>query len=140
MASRGGAALVAVLLALALTSALVVGGSYVARQSATASGIARRGAELEARAEEALVRAVMGWDTAARLAQPVGVTDELVRLDAPGVSVRLSATRVEAGTWWLVAEASGTAKPLLRRHLGLLVHADSSGATPLSRRAWLDLP
>ena len=135
-----GAALLSVLLALTLTSALVVGGSYVARQSATASGIHRRGAELDAWAEEALARAVAGWDSTSRHGQPIGHTEQLGLTLRSGIQVRSTATRVGARTWWLVAEVTSLAKPLLHRHLGLIVLADSAGARPVAQRAWLDLP
>jgi hypothetical protein len=135
-----GAALLAVLLALSLTSALVVGGAYVTRQFATASGLANRGALLEPLVEEAIVRAVVGWDTASRNAQPPGVIVELARVTASGIEVTTSVVRLRDDLWWIVADATSTAKPLLRRRLGLLTQASGDGVRPLSQRAWADLP
>ncbi len=132
----GGAALLAVLLALALTAALVVGGAYVTRQLAAASAIGQRGAELEPRAEEAVARAVVAWDSVARQGQPPGTT-VVVDVSMEGrVQVTVRITRASARSFWVVADAVESAKPLLRRRLGLLVLAGPGGPAPVTGRAW----
>lgn len=135
-----GAALLAVLLALSFTSALVVGGAYVTRQVATASGLRNRGTALEPLVEEAIVRAAVTWDSASRNAQAIGVMAELAHTADARIEVTTSGLRLNAGMWWIVSEARSTAKPLLYRRLGLLVLTSAGGVRPLRSRAWSELP
>lgn len=135
-----GTALLAVLLALGLTAALVVGGSYVTRRLASASALDQRGAELEPWVEEAVARAVVAWDSVARRAQPLGTAADAGASLEGRIQVTVHITRVSVRGYWVVAEASDVAKPLLRRRLGLLVLAAPNGPAPAPERAWAELP
>lgn len=138
-ASRG-AALVAVLLAMSITSALVVGGAYVARQLASATTVQSRGAALEPFAEAAVVSALVSWDSAARAAQVVGETEQLPLTVGGRIQTVTTVTRVGALSWWLVADARDMAKPLLQRRLGVVVTIRDGRFRPIESRAWIELP
>lgn len=134
------AALPVVLFALALTSALSVGGLYVARRMAAAARTGQRGADLALLAEGVLVRALANWDSAARASQPTGSTTSIaVGADA---FVRWSGwiTRTSELDYWLVAEAVTVAKPLLRRRLGVVVRTIDGSPRLSNPRAWSELP
>lgn len=135
-----GAALPMVLLSLGIVGALAVGGAYVTRQFAGDSRIAQRAVELEPHAERVLVDAVASWDTTARGYHATGVTVEVPQPDLPGVSTRLWITRASSTVYWLVAEATGLGKPLLRRRLGMIVALRGGVVAPVATRAWSELP
>jgi hypothetical protein len=134
------AALPVVLFALALTSALSVGGLYVTRRIATSARTSQRGADLMLLAEGVLVRAIASWDSTARALQPTGSTTTIaVGADA---YVRWSGwiTRTSELDYWLVAEAVTVAKPVLRRRLGIVVRTVDGRPRPATPRAWSELP
>lgn len=135
-----GAALPVVLFALAISSALAVGGAYAARQLAASARASQRGLELEPTAERAIVDAVAAWDSAARADQPVGVS---VALSASSTSLLLTrawVTRTTTRTYWLVAESRTAGNPMLRRRLGLLVRIAEGHPVPVPLRSWSELP
>jgi hypothetical protein len=134
------AALPVVLFALALTSALSLGGVYVARRMATSARTSQRGADLMLLAEGVLVRAVAHWDSAARAVQPRGSSTSIgAGADA---FVRWSGwvTRTSELDYWLVAEAATVAKPVLRKRLGVVVRTVDGRPQISSPRAWSELP
>lgn len=141
MRGSRGAALPVVLLALAMSSALAVGGVYVARQLASAASLGQRASTLGPTAEALLVTAYASWDSVGRADQPVGSTTDLPPLsDAAGVRAIGWVTRTGLDQYWLVAEASLTHKPLLRTRLGLVVSTAHGRPRPIPRRAWAELP
>lgn len=135
-----GFALPVVLFAISLGSALAVGGVYVTRQLASGAKTANRGLALESGAEKALVLAVADWDSAARASQIPGSAVHLSTAHAVGVKVDAWVSRTTPMQYWLVAEALNSAKPMLRRRLGVLISVDSGGPRVVSGRAWSDLP
>jgi Kef-type K+ transport system membrane component KefB len=137
---RRGAALPIVLFTLALASALSVGGLYVARKLATATRTSQRGADLELVAEGVLVMAVANWDSAQRTTQPIGSTAQLATASEALSRATGWITRTAELDYWVVAEAQYTAKPLLRRRLGLVLRSEKGYPKPSSPRAWAELP
>ena len=136
---RSGAALPAVLFGIAMTSALAVGGAYVARQQAANARLWMRAAQVQPAAEEALVLAVAGWDSVARLGQPIGVAEPVTTVP-PTVGVRLWITRATTELYWVTAEAAMGPAPEVRRRVGVLVTVRSGSPAPVPNRAWTDLP
>jgi len=137
---KRGAALPTMLLVIAMTSALAVGGAYAARQLASNARNAERGADLEPIAESALVRAVAAWDSVVRGSQPIGQTAELPTTSPTGVRVEVWITRLDNDLYWLVAVACGPVRPRLARRLGLAVRITNGAPTPVSQRSWSELP
>lgn len=137
---KRGVALPLALFALALASAVSVGGLYVARQLAKSTHTSQRGAELEPVAESVLVSAVAGWDSAARVSQRIGSTVLLSINTSPRVRVSGWVTRTSELSYWVVSEAEAIDKPLLRRRLGLVVRIDDTRPGLISLRAWAQLP
>jgi hypothetical protein len=137
---RRAAALPVVLFSMAMVSALAVGGTYVTRQFAASVRTAQRHTELEPAAEQALAQAIVTWDSATRAAQLVGTVAVLPTTDAAGVRTESWVTRTSATTYWLVAEASGDARPVLRRRIGVVVRVAGGVAGLVSHRAWSELP
>lgn len=125
---------------MSITSALVVGGAYVARQLASATAVRSRGSALEPFAESAVVRALVSWDSAARAAQAVGGSEQLPQTTDGRIRTVTTVTRVGPLSWWVIADVQDAAKPLLRRRLGLLVTVREGRALPIESRAWIELP
>lgn len=138
--NRGGAALAAVLFAMALTSALMVGGIYASRSMVTSARFSRTSSSIESPAERALLTIVAQWDTAARaeqlLASEVAASLEVI----DGVAVATWITRLGAGTWWLVAESAGETEPRFTRRIGLLVRDSAGVVNAVPGPAWVQLP
>ena len=137
---KRGAALPLALFALAIASAVSVGGLYVARQIATSTHATQRGAELEPVAEAVLVAAVAHWDSAARTSQGIGATAPLSDLVTELAQGSGWVTRISELDYWLVGEAVTLTKPLLRRRLGLVVRVERNRPELISPRAWALLP
>ena len=137
---KRGVALPAALLALTLTSALAVGGAYVARQHAAMARTSLRGIGLLPAAEAALVTAIALWDSASMEAQPLGsVVSLLVTEDSVG-RVEVWATRTARLQFWLVAQASGGVRPALRQRLGVVVTTSTGVPRVAKDRGWAALP
>jgi len=137
---KRGAALPMMLLVISMTSALAVGGAFVARQMAANARALERGGALEPLAEAALVGAVVRWDSLGRAAQTVGSTvalpsavDELARAD-------VWVTRLTPVVYWVVAEARGISRPRLSRRLGVVVRVVDGSPRVVSERGWSELP
>jgi len=150
MRPRRGAALPAVILVLALTSALVVSGAFVSRRVAAAARTGLRESALEPECERLLVEAVAGWDSAGRSSQPLGSVEALASTPLPGPGASSSsvprmethvwATRLTADVFWLVASARTTAAPVLQRRLGVVVRVKTGVPEVAAPRGWGTLP
>ena len=133
---KRGVALPATLFALAITSAMAVGGVYVARRHKAATLDAAATAMLRPRAENAAIEALVSWDSVGRAQQLVGVT---VTLDSSaGRSVWV--TRTAEGQYLIVAEARTRAAPIFYHRVGLSVVLSGSRARLPFPRAWSLLP
>lgn len=131
-----GAALPATLLALSMTSALAVGGVYVARRHAATSAEMSAGITLAPASERAAVSALIQWDSLARAEQPVGVTMSLS--SAPELDVWV--TRTSELEFLVVAETRSRSRPVLYHRIGLtVVIRDGRPKLPFPR-AWSQLP
>ena len=137
---RRGTALVAMLFVLTLVSALAVSGVYAARRLAAMQRDGESGQRLESDAESALVDAVVGWDTAARAAQPVGSVVSTSSADSSRADAALWITRLSPTVYWLVAETNDASRIPLRRRVGLLIHVVAGVPEAVSERAWSELP
>jgi hypothetical protein len=139
MTSRG-AALPVVLFAMALTSALVVGGMHAARTLGTRARLVRTASALQSPTERVLVDLVAAWDTAGRAAMPIGAVavDPPVRVD--GLEVVVWTTRMNERTWWLVAEASAMTPGRVQSRMALLARAADGQISPVPGPAWTRLP
>lgn len=131
-----GTALPATLFAMAITSALAVGGLYVSRRHAATMSESNAALELRGRAERAAIEVVIHWDSAARAVQPVGVTEEL---SAPaGTSSWI--TRTGELEYLLVAESRTARRPALYHRIGLSVVMWGGRPRLPFPRAWTQLP
>lgn len=138
--SRRGAALAAVLFAIALTSALVVGGVYASRSMMTSARFSRAGSSIEGPAVRALLTLVAGWNSAARTEQLPGSEVTMSQEVISGIRVATWITRLSPGTWWLVAESAGGNGPGFTRRIGLLVHDSAGVVNAVHGPAWVQLP
>jgi hypothetical protein len=128
---RRGAALAAVLLTVALTSALAVGSAYVSRQFIAGTRVTNGGQLLEPRLESALANALAMWDSTARAAQPIGTTVALADHWL---------TKLGEDLYFVVCEASRDERPVLRRRSGLLATTYNGRPEPVPGRSFFDLP
>jgi hypothetical protein len=134
---RRGAALAAVLLALALANALVVGAVFVARRQAASARVDAAAAPLQPLAERALVTVIAGWDSVARSQQPVGST---VVLGDFGSSVTVWITRTSPQLYWLVGESRLGSSTGMSRRVGAVVISVGGSPRPAFPRGWAELP
>jgi hypothetical protein len=135
-----GAAIPVVLFALAMASALAVGGAYVTRQLAASTKAVQRGAESEPMSERALVEAVVSWDSVARAHQSIGTVAMLPASRTNGVRTDAWITRISESGYWLVAESTADVRPVLRRRIGLLIRVSAGVPALVPERAWSELP
>jgi hypothetical protein len=140
MRGRRGVALPAVLFAIALTSALVVGGVYTARTSHTRARLAKSASELQSPIERVLVDLVAAWDTAGRAAMPTAVVAVEPTTSPDGVAVAVQVTRLNEYTYWIFAEATSPTPRGIRSRIGLLVRSAEGRIRPVSGPAWIRLP
>ena len=138
--TRRGAALAAVLFAIALTSALVIAGAYAGRSMVRSARFSRSGSSIEAAAVRALASIVAQWDSTARSdqlpASEVAMSPEVI----DGITVARWITRLNAETWWLVAESTSNTEPGFTRRIGLLVHEFAGVVNAVPGPAWAQLP
>ena len=137
---KRGAALPTMLLVISMTSALAVGGVFVARQMAGNTRILEYAAGLEPLAGSALGRAIVGWDSLARSAQPIGTTAGSAATAAENAQTDVWITRLSDRAYWLVAETRGTSRPRLRRRLGVVVRVTGGVPGVVPQRGWSELP
>jgi hypothetical protein len=137
---KGGTALPAVLLALALSSALAVSGAYVTRQLSTTGRAAIRGAELQSSVEAALAENIAGWDSVVWTSQPIGTSTFTHTITIAGVRTQVWRTRTQHSLFWVVGESENDLPPRLRRRVGVLVQVWSGAPIRVSSRAWTELP
>ena len=135
-----GAALPSVLLLMAIGSALVVGGAYVSRRMADSSATSKRGLALEPAAEAAIISVLADWDSASRAAQPVGATSGILPVTITDAQTNVWLTRLSVRTWWVVAEAEASGKPMLVRRLAALVDWLPGTSPRVPVRGWAELP
>lgn len=140
MRRRRAAALPAVLFAMALCSALVVGGIHAARTAHARARLATSATDLQAPVERALVELVAAWDTAGRAAMPTGTAVVESPMSPEGASVAVRVTRLNEHTYWMVAEAVSPAHRGIRSRIGLLVRAAEGRIGPVPGAAWTRLP
>ena len=134
---RRGVALAAVLLALALVNALVVGAVYVSRRQAAAARADGLAAPLQPLAERALVAAVAAWDTLARAEQAIATT-ALQEDSASGVTIWI--TRTSAEVYWLAGESRLSSPPGFSRRIGVVVRLEGGSPRVVFPRGWAELP
>jgi hypothetical protein len=137
---RRGTAIPIVLFALAMASALAVGGAYVTRQLAAAARASQRGAGSEPMSERALVEAAVSWDSVTRANQAVGTVASLPTSSTDGVRTNAWITRISQSAYWLVAESAADTRPVLRRRIGLLIRVSNGVPALVPERAWSELP
>ena len=140
MSHRSAVALPAVLLAMALVSALVVGGVYAARTMGIRARVSTSSADIDAPVERALIELVAAWDTAGRVAMPIGTTASVSPTSLQGVPVMASVTRLNEHTYWFVAEAEAPESHGIRSRLALLIRAAEGIVRPVPGPAWTRLP
>ena len=131
-----GVALPATLLALAMTSALAVGGLYVARRHAASAAELDAAISLVPGVERAVVDAVVQWDSLARAEQPIGVTQPLIA----GPDVAAWVTRATELEYLIVAEARTRTRPVLYHRIGLTLVVQAGRPRLAYPRAWSLLP
>lgn len=133
---RPGAALPATLFALAMTSAMAVGGVHVARRHAASAAESNAAASLLPAAEGAVIAAFVAWDTLARAQQPVGAS-----VEAPGnATVSVWVTRTAELEYLIVAEARTPSRPVQYQRVGLSVIIRGGVPRLPFPRAWALLP
>lgn len=128
---RRAAALPAVLLTIALTSALAAGSVYVSRQFIAGVRLTTGEVHLRPAVEASLWSALAAWDSAARTEQPIGTT---VALDSVWV------TRLREDLYLVVGQASRPQPPRLYRRSAILTTTYGGGPRPITERAFLELP
>jgi hypothetical protein len=129
-----------VLFALAMTSALAVGGIFVTRRLASSARLAERGDVLGAVTERVIVESIAAWDSTARVDQPIGSTVSISTAGAAGIRTEAWVTRTSSTIYWLVAQAVLDSRPPLRRRMAAIVLMAGSRATLAPERAWSELP
>lgn len=133
---RKGAALPATLFALAITSAMAVGGLYVARRHKASVLDGAVAATLRPRAESAVVEAVVGWDSLARAEQAIGSS---VTLDSTA-DLGIWVTRTGEFGYLVVAEARTRTPPPFHHRIGLSLVVSAGRPQMPFPRAWTLLP
>jgi hypothetical protein len=134
---RGGAALPAALLALAMTSAMAVGGAYVARRHVASARAAGASAGLLLSAERRLVGALAAWDSASRAAQAVG---ESVELPSSPADARVWITRTNETQYWIVSESRTTSVPAMHARVAVVIVLDGGRPRVAFPRGWSQIP
>lgn len=131
-----GAALPATLFALAITSAMAVGGMYVARRHVASAFEESVAASLLPAAERAAIDVLVSWDSLARAQQPVGLPKEVA--GDPGASVWV--TRTAELEYMIVAEARSGVRPQQYHRIGISVVIRGGAPRLPFPRAWVQLP
>lgn len=128
-----------VLFTVSLGGALAVGGAFVSRQLATSAKTLTRAEPLGAAAQEWAIHTLLAWDSAAA-GIPLGGTVHRLSTELDAARINVWSTRVDSSVYWIVVEATGKVKPLMRQRLGF-IGLDSAGHLALvPTRAWSELP
>lgn len=138
--NRRAAALAAVLFAMALSCAVVVGGVYASRSMVTSARFSRSASSIESPAMRALLTIIAQWDSAARAEQLPASEVAMSREVIDGIAVATWITRLSPQTWWLVAESAGETEPGFTRRIGLVVRESAGVVTAVPGPAWVHLP
>lgn len=133
---RRGAALPATLFALAMTSAMAVGGVHVARRHAASAAEGSAAASLQPAAESAAIATFVAWDTLARSQQPVGTSVEV----PGGATTFVWVTRTAELEYLIVAEGRTRSRPVQYHRVGLSVVIRAGVPRLPFPRAWALLP
>ena len=137
--TKAGAALPSVLMALAISSALAVGGAFVSRR---AVGAVRNGITLNrlSDATEVLIGAmVASLDSTAISHQQVGQTlSDSSR--TPETQTGTWVTRITHSSFWVVGESCRITLPRVCRRQGLVLFAVSTDSSMTYRSNLVDLP
>lgn len=131
-----GAALPATLFALAMTSAMAVGGLYVARRHVASSLETNASLALRPAAERAAIETIVQWDSVARADQFIGTTTML--REAAGLGVWI--TRTAELEYVVVAESRSATRPALYHRLTLSIVVSAGRPGLAFPRAWAQLP
>ena len=119
-----------------MTSALAIGGLYVARRHAASSAHMSSVIGLAPAAERAAVDAVIQWDSAARADQLIGLTEPLKST----TDLEAWVTRTTELEYLVVAEARSHTRPILYHRIGLTVVVIGGRPRLPFPRAWSLLP
>ena len=130
-----GAALPATLFALAITSAMAVGGLHVAHRHKAATLDRNAATVLRSRSETLVVTALASWDSLARAQQPIGVT---AADSGAGFAVWL--TRTSELEYLIVAEVRTGTRPVLYHRVGATVVIVAGRPRLPFPRAWSQMP
>lgn len=133
MRVREGVALPMVLWALALVSALAVGGSFVARRVLADERSLARSLVAEPEPERMVAAVLSAWDSTATSAQAIGTS---VPVTTPPGSAWI--TRLGADSYWLVAEVD--APTVGSRRIGVLIRVSAGRPALVPDRPWAELP
>jgi hypothetical protein len=133
-------ALPAVLFAMVLTSALVVGGVYAARTLGIRARLTSSATELQSPVERVLVELIADWDTAGRAAMAIGAVVVERRAPVGDIPVIVRVIRLNQYTYWLVADATSPTSYGIQSRLGLLVRSANGGIGTVPGPAWTRLP
>lgn len=133
---RPGAALPATLFAIAMTSAMAVGGVHVARRHAASAAEGSVAASLLPAAERAAIAAFVSWDTLTRSQQQIGAG-----VEAPGGgTTSVWVTRTAELEYLIVAEARSRSRPAQYHRVALTVIIRGGVPRLPFPRAWALLP
>lgn len=137
---RRAAALPMVLMSLGLIGALAVGGAFVARRFVADARNDNRALDLRPAAEQAIVAALAGLDSAALASHAPGSTFASGGQVTPKSVTSAWITVLGPTSAWIVAEAKTSTKPLLRRRLGVIWRLAQRGSGEGAGFTWIELP
>jgi hypothetical protein len=137
--TRVGAALPTVLVALGISSALTIGGAFVARRAA-ASARSRISLERLGDAAEVSIGSVLSsWDTTAMSSLVVGqtVADSTKSSDQ---QTSTWVTRLTHNSFWIVSESCRRPAPRVCRRNAVALYSISDSNTITYGQPWAELP
>jgi len=137
---RRAAALPMVLMLLGLVGALAVGGAFVVRRFLDDARSDIRALDLRPAAEQAIVAALAGLDSAAVASRAPGSTFGVAQQITSKAVTSAWITVLGPTSVWVTAEAKTTRKPLFHKRLGLVGRLVGGGSTRWADLIWLELP
>lgn len=137
--TKNGAALPAVLMALAISSALAIGGAYVSRRAAATTRSRITLERLSDAVEISIGSMVASWDTSAWSKQPQALTvsDSVFTVE---VETGTWVTRLTNSTYWVAGESCRRESPRICRRQVTVVVAISGSPIIAYGQPWSDLP